>query len=197
MKTLIFDIDGTITDSWPIEKAILLFLTEKKFEKEIEKNKTAGISDIYRIFCKISPQRIGKKQFYLLYNRGVKKLIVQKSLPTPKKYPLVDWIVANKTNYRFVYATGGQRPETLYILKKFGLLDFFDLKNSIDKTFYRFSKKSGRPFQKIKIKFPNCLLITDSKNDCLGATLAKVPFVKIKSPQKISGAFIKKLNLFC
>jgi FMN phosphatase YigB (HAD superfamily) len=183
MKTLIFDIDGTITDIWPIEKTILLSLTDKKFKKEIEEIKAGGVSDTYKIFCKISAKKISKKQYFFSYNQATEKLIKKSLLPAPKKYPLIDWILKNRSRYYFVFATGGQKSETLFVLRKLNLVNLFDLKNSVDKTTYRFSKKTGRPFKKIKTKFPNCLLITDGKQDCAGAILAGVPFVLIKPGQ--------------
>ncbi len=105
-------------------------------------------------------------------------------LPKPKKYPLVDWIVKNKNKYRFVYATGGKKPDTLYVLEQLGLINYFDLENSIDKTNYRFSKKTGLPFKKIKAKFPDCFVITDSESDCNGARLAGIKYIKIEPGQR-------------
>ena len=138
MKTIIFDIDGTLTDMSAIENAAFLGVTENCW-------------------------------------------------PKPNKYPLVDWILRNKNNYNFVYATGGKEKETLYVLESLGLLKYFDIKNSINKSNYRFSKKTGLPFLKIKKKYPDCLLVTDSQDDCIGAKLAKIPYMKI-----IPGKDIKK-----
>ena len=50
MKTIIFDIDGTLADIWPIEKSVLLYMTDRKLEKRIKQMKLAGVSDTYRIF---------------------------------------------------------------------------------------------------------------------------------------------------
>lgn len=102
----------------------------------------------------------------------------------PKRYPLVDWILKNKSKYNFVYATGGKERETLYVLESLGLLKYFDLKNSINKTNYRFSKNTGRPFKKIKKVYKDCILITDSKTDCDGAVLAGMPYVLVKLRQR-------------
>jgi len=136
MKTIIFDIDGTLTNMKPIEKL--------------------SLSD---------------KAFY--------GLLKKEQLPIPKKYPLVNWIIKNKNKYRFIYATGGKKIETEYVLKKLNILNYFDLKNSMSKTNCSFSKKTGVPFKKIKSKFDDCILITDSKNDCLGAKIAGIPFILV------------------
>ncbi|MDO8529670.1 MAG: HAD hydrolase-like protein [bacterium] len=184
MKTIIFDIDGTLTDMWPIEKSVLLYMTDRKFEKDIEQVKLSGVSDTYKIFLKFSNRKMGKKKYIDFYNQSFSVLLKNGKLPVPEKYPLNKWIFTNKSNYNFVYATGGQQLETRYVLKSFGLLKYFDLENSIDKTTCRFSKKTGIPFKRVKSKFKDCVLISDSKTDCNGARLTKIPFILVKPKQK-------------
>jgi len=183
MKTIICDIDGTITNMWPIEKSVLLYMTDRKFEKDIEQVKLSGISETYKIFLKFSNQKISKKKYTDFYNQSFSVLLKNGKLPALEKYPLVEWIFDSRNKYRFVYATGGQQLETLYVLKSLGLSKYFDLENSTDKTTCRFSKKTGIPFRKIKSKFKDCVLVSDSKVDCKGATLAKIPFVLVKPKQ--------------
>jgi len=62
MKTIICDIDGTITNMWPIEKSVLLYMTDRKFEKDIEQVKLSGITETYKIFLKFSNQKMSKKK---------------------------------------------------------------------------------------------------------------------------------------
>ncbi len=180
MKTIILDIDGTLTNMWPIEKSVILFMTDKKFEKAIEQVKLSGNSDTYRIFLKFSEQKISQKKYIVLYNQAFSILLKNNKLPVLKKYPLVKWISITRDKYRFVYATGGQQLEALYVLKNLGLIKYFDLENSISRTTCRFSKKTGIPFRIIKSKFEDCVLISDSKDDGRGAALAKIPFVLVK-----------------
>lgn len=184
MKTIICDIDGTITNMWPIEKSVILYMTDRKFKKDIECMKLSGISDTYKIFLKFSNKKMSKKKYIDFYNKAFSDLLKSDKLPTPEKYPLANWIFNNKEKYRFVYVTGGQQIETYYVLKSFGLAKYFDLTNSVDKTTCRFSKKTGIPFRIIKSKFNDCILISDSKTDCKGADLMKIPFVLVKSEQK-------------
>jgi len=184
MKTIICDIDGTITDMWPIEKSVLLYMVGRKIEKDVERMKLSGISDTYKIFLKFSNKKMGKTKFINFYNKSFSDLLKRDKLPMPEKYPLANWIFDNKEKYRFVYATGGQRIETYYILESLGLMKYFDLTNSVDKTTYRFLKKTGIPFRKIKSKFNDCILISDSKEDCKVAVLIKIPFVLVKPKQK-------------
>lgn len=180
MKTIICDIDGTITNIWPIEKSVLLYMTDRKFEKDIEQMKLSGVSDTYKIFLKFSNQTMSKKKYADFYNQSFSVLLENGKLPMLEKYPLANWIFANKNNYRFLYATGGQKLETQYVLESLGLAKYFDLENSIDKTTCRFSKSTGIPFRKIKSKFNDCVLISDSKADCRGAVLADVPYILVK-----------------
>jgi phosphoglycolate phosphatase-like HAD superfamily hydrolase len=183
MKTIIFDIDGTLTNMWPIEKSVLLYMTDTKFGKDIEQIKLSGISDTYKIFLKFARRKINKKEYITFYNQSFYTLLKQDQLPIPEDYPLLKWIFINRNKYQFVYATGGQRLETLYVLSSFKLTKYFDIENSIDKTTCRFSKQTGIPFTKIKSRFKDCLLISDSKADCSGAALAKVPFILVKPGQ--------------
>ena len=179
MKTIICDIDGTLTDMWPIEKSVLLFMTDRKFANYLEQLKCSGISDLYKLFTKITRESIGKQKFFIIYNQAFEILLEENNLPKPKKLPLVKWIKLNSSKYIFVYATGGQRLETRYVLENLGLAPFFDFKNSIDKTSCRFAKRTGITFLKIKSKYSDCLLITDSLSDCEGTVIAKIPCVII------------------
>lgn len=183
MKTIVCDIDGTITNMWPIEKTVLLHMTDIKFEKDVERMKLSGVSDTYKIFLKFSSQKIKKKKYTDFYNQSFSVLLKNGKLPIPEKYPLVNWIFANKNKYFFLYATGGQKLETQYVLKSFRLAKYFNLINSIDKTTCRFSKKTGIPFRKIKSKYKDCVLISDGKADCAGAILAQMLFILIKPKQ--------------
>lgn len=184
MKTIICDIDGTITNMWPIEKSVLSRMTNRKFEKDIEKMKLSGVSDTYKIFLKFSNRKISKRKYTDFYNQSFSVLLKNGKLPMLEKYPLAKWIFDNRSKYRFVYATGGQKLETQYVLKNLGIIKYFDLENSTDKTTCRFSKKTGIPFRKIKSKFKDCVLVSDSEADCKGATLAKISFILVKPKQK-------------
>lgn len=190
MKTIIFDIDGTLTDMWPIEKSVLLALLGKKFSNVIENIYQSKIKDTYAIFCKISQSRIGRKNYARCYEQAFSELERNGLLPKPIKYPIIRWIVKNKTKYNFVYATGAQAKETIYVLQGLGLKEVFDFNNSLNKNNCRFSKATGLPFKKIKNKFPDCFVVTDSQSDCRGARRAGIPYLKIKPNQAAASIFI-------
>ncbi len=186
MKTIIFDIDGTLTNMWPIEKSVLLCMTGGNYQNTIEELKKNGISETYKIFLKVSRKKFSKRKYFSLYNKIFRRL---RNLPELEYYPTIDWIKKNQSNYSFVYATGGQKSETEYALKQFGLISFFDLENSVSKSNYRYSKKTGKPFKRIKMKYSDCFLVTDSQTDCEGAKLAKIPYYLIKPGQKLKTPF--------
>lgn len=183
MKTIIFDIDGTLTDIWPIEKSVLLRMTKGKYGSQMEELKRSGVSDTYKIFLKVTAKRISKIKYFILYNQTFLKL---NNFPDLIRYPTVDWIKNNQNKYLFVYATGGQKLETEYVLTNLGIKQYFSLEDSINKDSCRFSKKTGIPFRKIKAKFPECILVTDSDGDCAGASKAGIQFIKIKPNQIFS-----------
>ena len=58
MKTLIFDIDGTLTDMWPLEKAGLLRILGRKLEKNIETLKVRGINNTYTIYSELVATKV-------------------------------------------------------------------------------------------------------------------------------------------
>jgi len=183
MKTIIFDIDGTITNMWPIEKLVLLSLLNKKRETDIENSYQSGMRDTYKIFLAISKKKTNKVNYQKFYNQKFMLLENKRQLPKPEKYPAVDFILRNKTRYHFLFVTGGQDKETRYVLKRLGIYEIFDLANSLNKNNYRFSKSTGLPFKKIKKEFLDCLLISDSQSDCDGAKKAGMPFIIIKPPK--------------
>jgi phosphoglycolate phosphatase-like HAD superfamily hydrolase len=184
MKTLVFDIDGTLTDMWPLERAVLSAL----FQKRIDELKSSGWHDTYKMFR--SAPRMSKAEYLARYNSTFSLLLRSKMLPTLKRYPVVRWIVSNRRRYHFVYATGGQKSETRYVLDSLGLIDIFDLKNSLDKSSCAYPKHTGIPLRRIKVKCGDCILITDSPKDRKGAGLAKMPCKLIRPGQRIPRWFV-------
>jgi phosphoglycolate phosphatase-like HAD superfamily hydrolase len=160
-------------------------MTHQTLEADIERIRRSGISDGYKLFMKLSDKEISKREYIDSYDQSFRRLLKDGALPIPEKYPLANWIFLNKERYHFLYATGGQGPETRYVLESFGLAKCFDLENSIDKTKCRFSKRTGIPFRKIKARFGNCILVSDSNADCEGAALCGIPCILVLPGQKI------------
>lgn len=179
MKTIICDIDGTLTNMWPIEREVLMCMVGCEYEMRLDEIKQTGISSTYDIYIRYTGGYIGKKDYFRRYNSTFRKLLRADKLPKPEKYPSVDWIRLNSQYYRFVYATGGQKWETLYVLKQLGILQQFDITRSIDKTSYRFSKSTGLPFKRILHTCGDCILISDSESDCEGARKLGLQYQKV------------------
>jgi len=179
MKTIIFDIDGTLTDMWPIERSVLLALLGKNKAIEVNNLFGSGIKETYKIYSLVSRTKIGKQRYTELYNKTFSLLLKCNRLPRPAKYPVVNWLTRNRAKYNFVYATGGQRNESRYVLESLGITKYFDLKNSLDKTNCKFSKSTGILFRKIAKIFPQCLVITDGESDCRGAARVGIPCIKM------------------
>lgn len=181
MKTLICDIDGTLTNMWPVERAVLVCLLGKKYSKRLDQLHTSGILDTYTLYRKVSTCTAGKREYRNLYNAAFEQLLSCGQLPQVERYPLVQWMMKNNKKFTFVYATGGQQKESEYVLKQLGILAYFDLENSIDKTRYPFSKKTGLPFKKILKTYSDCTLLTDTQSDCDGAMKADIAYIIINS----------------
>lgn len=156
---------------------------------ELEKLYQSGLSDTYTIFCKVSKSKISKLNYRKTYNQTFTRLEQNECLPKVTEYPITRWIKKNKDRFLFVYATGGQKKETEFILKSLGLDKIFDLKNSLSKSNYRYAKSTGLPFKQFKMKFGQCFLITDSQGDCSGARRANIPYLQIKPGQKFKNPY--------
>ena len=153
MKTIIYDIDGTLTDMSAIEEAVRTEIKDQEYTTRVN--------------------------YAAVYDEAFSRLLEQKRVPAVSPSAEVKKILKWGRKYSYVYATGGYSAETEYVLREFGIIQLFDLENSISKTNCRFLKKSGIPFKKILRIYQNCSLVTDSDNDCLGAEKAGIPYRKV------------------
>lgn len=185
MKTIICDIDQTITDMWPLEKAVLTTMLGEKNSARIQSLKEGRQSSLFDIYRSITKNPYAQKTFYQKYNKITAVLWKKQKLPRLEKFPLVKWITDRKKTYTFVYATGGQRTESLYALSTLGIIDCFDIEKSIDKTTYPFSKKTGIPFKRILNSYPDCIVVSDSDVDCHAARNCGIPAVKLTPRQEV------------
>lgn len=126
MKTLIFDIDGTLTDMRPLEDP---------------------------------------------------RLRLANPNPTLLAYPAAQFITDNAKTYHYVFATGGTLADTTYVLRQLGLVQIFDMTNSIAADSGLPPKSTGEPYKQIAAQFPDSIVIGDSETDRAGAKLAGLPCV--------------------
>lgn len=178
MKTLIFDIDGTLTDMWPIERAVLQSLVPGVSRSIFDVARKGR--DVLSTYKTLTKRKLPKKAFREVYDRKFSALWKCGALPRPVAYPLVEAIKNNQLRFHFVCATGGSEDEARYVLDLLGLKDIFDFTESVSRNSSRFSKKSGVPLRKIWNKYPDSLFVTDSESDVEGARRAGLPAVMIK-----------------
>lgn len=176
MKTILCDIDGTLTNMWSIECAVLREMLGE--ESSLAVLHAQGITSCYELYCRLAPVKLGKKVFYQRYNQATHALWEANRLPVPQVYPLVEWIKKHANDYTFVFVTGGQSGETAYVLKALGIYNYFDHTHGIAKDNYPFAKKTGKPFRYLQRLYGHVLLITDSESDCDGAREAGIPYFK-------------------
>lgn len=162
MRTLIFDIDGTLTDMGPIEKSVFEAMAPKR---RPGMNKTA---------------------LRALYASAFSRLAQAGRLPLPVAYNAVDFIRENASRYCFVYATGARRVEADFVLESLGIIDAFSLEQSVSADDCRFSKQTGIPLKRLKRCFPDSLLITDGLNDIIGAQKVGLPALLLQPNGKLT-----------
>jgi phosphoglycolate phosphatase-like HAD superfamily hydrolase len=186
MTTLVFDIDGTLTDLWPLESAVLQVLTGTT-EKALAPLRRRSQGNLYAMYLQQTGATTTKTQFRRLYRQAVLALEQARALPAVPSYRAAGFIRANKTKYRFVYLTGGLKCEALYALRSLGILGAFSEELSISSDSYPFSKATGLPLRKIQraARGP-MLVIADGSADKLGADKAGVPILLVEPNQAIS-----------
>ncbi len=192
MLTLIFDIDGTLTDMWPIEKAVLAALLPASQLECLDYLRKSGETSLYVLYRKITQCQISKISFQRLYSEKFEVLREAGILPEPIAYRAVVFILQNQLDYRYLYATGGLRCEAEYVLEKLCLKELFDLTSSISRDYYQFSKKTGLPYKKIARLKGQYLVVTDSTVDVVGAKKAKLPYVLLKPNSALTATDIQE-----
>lgn len=190
MLTLIFDIDGTLTCMWPIERAVLLAMIGENVRKQLDLQKNLGINELYSLYCAFSEVILTKTEFYRLYSETFDNLKRNEALPSPQPYNAVQFIKRNPKSFRYVYATGGIKAETEFVLDALGIKRRFDLLNSTSKDNCKYPKRTGIPFQIIQRTLGSCCLISDSETDMEGAVKAGIPAVLLTVDQELSRQLI-------
>lgn len=190
MTTLIFDIDGTLTDMWPIEQSVLLAMTPQPDSGRLDQLKAQGLSELWLLYTRSSCTKIAAVAFRAQYRQSFIELAERGKLPTPKPYQTVSFISENSERYKFVFATGGLEVEAKYVLSSLGLDRYFDLERSTSRDTCIFSKATGIPFRQLAKLYPQCLVVTDGDTDMLGAKRAKIPAIQLKSNQRLTNIAI-------
>lgn len=194
MLTLIFDIDGTLTNLWPIEKSVLaamLGCSPSKLDNLKEQIGNTDLLHLYQVTYS-KKQKLSLVDFRRKYQKKFYELLQKSKLPKVNGYKVVDYIKANPKKCKYLYATASPEVEAEYVLKNLGILEIFDRAKSSNQNSTRFSKKSGLPFKKLKQTNPDCLLITDSMSDIDGAKKAGIGWLLLKKNERLTSTKIKQ-----
>lgn len=186
MKTIIFDLDGTIADLWPLERATLLkfFLKQNSIKKELNKLHASGIKNLFTLFQTFSKKNIELFEFEKKYLKNQKQLEKENKIPKLKIFLQPNFL---SEKYNYVLITGSPLSEALLVLKKTGCDKIFSKKNILAKGTYPGSKKTGEPFLIIKkIIGDQAIVIGDSDDDIIGAKIANFNCLKIRSYKKVA-----------
>lgn len=199
MATIIFDLDGTLVDLWPIERATLvaMFLKLTDYEKKLLPTKLNLLkksrNDLFKIFnslfAKYSDKKISRQRFNKLYDEIQRSLIKTKTYPKIKKYIDREPLMRLKNKYTLALVTGSRTQELNYLLKTAKFTDIFIKDLIICSDTMKQPKNTGIPFKAISERNPGpIVVIGDSGSDKLGAQKAKIPYVIIKKGKKIKYA---------
>lgn len=190
MKLIIFDLDGTLVNSFYPH-----YLSFKKALEELGIREKFRKIDVYRKFGKCG-EEIYKEIIPSLTNSQIKKLMNLKrkyfieNIDRVKLLPHVRRTLEKLSKkYQLVLATGTSRKEIIPLLKKLKLKKYFKLII----TGYDVKRPKPAPdilltiCRKMKVKKNECVYIGDSIYDGIAANKAGIPFIGITT-----GHFKKK-----
>lgn len=178
IKAIIFDMDGVIVDSEPIhEKAAMEVCRE--FGMDIPKDEWDGLRG-----KRLEDILSYASRKYGTGNEPIEKMIERKielylfcALRDMQSIPgALEFLQKLKASGKYTYAltTSGRKVQQDQILKKFGLLDFFEI--IITSGDVQNGKPHPEPYlatvEKLKELPENCLVIEDSDNGVLSAKAA-------------------------
>lgn len=190
MTTLVFDIDGTLTDMWPLERLCLATMLGRAVPSNL-KDELDG--NLYRIYSSLYGGKVSKKDFGSNYRLAFQSLLESDQLPKPASFRSVDFIKANQSMFKFVFATGGWRVESEYVLEQLGCFEIFDSRASICKDNCRYKKSTDIPFLRLKKAAGlDMVVITDTKADIEGASRAGLASILLKQNQELTTKMINK-----
>ena len=205
---LVFDIDGVLIDVQnSYREAILITYEEFKGEKtskeaiQIAKNK-GGLNcdwDLTQYLLKENGIDVSlneviekfQKHFFSLQKDGSMGLIDKEEIIVKK-----DLIKKLSKKYDLCIFTGRPKEETHYSLKKYGILDYFNIiitKNSLNENEQKPNPK-GLEVIKTSTIYKNILYFGDTKDDMISAKGANVKGIGILPPQDKSKELIKALK---
>lgn len=152
MKTIIFDLNGTLADVEPIERFTLMQV----------------------------PADASTEDGLAAYQEAQRLLIAEGRMPTPPTF-LERRMLEGLAGFSFALVTASPRTEVEFVLAQTGCLDLFEKDLVLCKGEYPGSKRTGEPFVALKTRIgTNAIVIGDTSADEEGAVAAGFPCVKVE-----------------
>ena len=189
---IIFDLDGTLVDLWPIERRTLEAVIQNKLLENrvisgrlnrIKKSGENSLWKIYKITCKtFRVDAISrKKEFLTRYDYSQKRLIRSGGYSCPQVYFRSSDLRKLATNYQLALVTGSNEQEAKFVLREAGVDTLFKDALLMTRDKIKFSKVTGMPFKRIaKFGENGAIVIGDGTSDKIGARKAGLPFLDVR-----------------
>ena len=186
MSAIIFDLDGTIADLWPLERETLLAIAGARRDPEVRNAleplaaSYSGGRPLWKIFRSLFPNRFGSERaFRARYDEVQAELIRTGSCPSFPTY-LRREAMERTFGIAFGLATGSSRAEAEYVLKAIGCREFFSSVLILTRENGGAEKGSGRVLTTLRKRFGGRIaFIGDSDSDEKEAAVAGVPFFRV------------------
>jgi len=191
MPTIIFDLDGTIANLWPIERITLARIAKEFFGipeetayQRLDSAYNAKTRSLRTLLQRCIEKRISNERFVKLYQN------VQAQCIRQKKYPILIPLIPPSTiqecsrENTLALVTGSYTREAQYVLRVLNIQRYFKKRLIITADDMNVGKESGIPFQQImkKTKGP-WRVIGDSESDKAGAMRCNITFINAKEWQ--------------
>lgn len=179
MKTIIFDLDGTIADLWPLERETILRMAKNTNPDLLNKLYRQGQRNLLDLFQSIGGQKISREVFDQQYQIMQQKMILENKCP-PFPIFLQEPFLKNMSGICFGLLTGSFRSEAEFVLQRTGCRKYFYDSLVFCRGEYQGEKLSGEPYleiiKRIGSKF---VMIGDSEGDVLGAARAGIIGIRV------------------
>ena len=183
MITIYFDIDGTLTDMWPLEKKVLQSLCQDASLSQLDSVRQVAKKDLYSAFKLVdkAARSCTLKQFRTGFAASLDSLVAKQQQPNLVAYPTVCFIKENADKARFCYATGGTAKEAKIVLDCLGIASLFDINRSYSRDNLPYPKNDVRFFKSLQEKTvePFCF-VGDSQLEVSAAIRAGICSINFK-----------------
>lgn len=185
IKAVIFDLDGVIIDSEPLQKEAF-DLTMRPFHISFSNREFSTLIGIrsldnFRNIVKQSGLSADAGELTRTKSMNYRKILKKKVRPMPGAIPLIHYL---KKKYILAVASGSDRADVELPLKLLGIRKYFKVLVAGDEV------KKGKPnpeiflktAKQLKVKPEECLVIEDSENGVKAAKKAGMACAAVPTP---------------